>query len=239
MSILESLFGRSQTPAERLRAHLRSLQRARREMDRERTKLEAQEKTLVQDIKKSARQGQMAACKVMARDLVRTRRNVHKFYQMSTQLQAVGLRMQTLRSTQQMSEAMKGASKALGSMNRSMNIMSVQRILQEFERESGTMDMKEEMMSDTMEDAFGEDAMLDGEGEHEESDAILREVLDEIGISVNQQLSSVPESAPAPASAALPARVAVGESAGGASSGVADLSEDSALQARLDKLRKM
>lgn len=47
----------------------------------------------------------------MARDLVRIRRNVHKFYQMSTQLQAVGLRMQTLRSSQQMSEAMRGATK--------------------------------------------------------------------------------------------------------------------------------
>ena len=30
---------------------------------------------------------------------------------MSTQLQAVGLRMQTLRSTQQMAEAMRGASR--------------------------------------------------------------------------------------------------------------------------------
>lgn len=59
MPLLEALFGRSQTPQERLRQHLRSLQRARRELDRERTKLEAQEKTLVADIKKNARQGQM------------------------------------------------------------------------------------------------------------------------------------------------------------------------------------
>ncbi|WFC96881.1 ESCRT-III subunit protein did4 [Malassezia brasiliensis] len=189
MPLLEALFGRSQTPAERLRAHLRSIQRARRELDRERVKLEGQEKTLMADIKKNAKQGQMAACKVMARDLVRVRRNIHKFYQMSTQLQAVGLRMQTLRSTQQMSEAMRGASKALGSMNRSMNIMAVQRILQEFERETSTMDMKDEMMNDTMEDALGgeEDAMGEGIGEAEESDTILRQVLDEIGVSVNQQ----------------------------------------------------
>lgn len=109
---------------------------------------------------------------------------------MSTQLQAVSLRMQTLRSTQQMSEAMRGASKALGSMNRSMNIMAVQRILQDFERETSTMDMKDEMMNDTMEDALGgeEDAMGEGIGETEESDTILRQVLDEIGVSVNQQV---------------------------------------------------
>lgn len=47
----------------------------------------------------------------MAKDLVRTRRHIHKFYQMKTQLQAVSLRIQTLRSNQQMAEAMKGATR--------------------------------------------------------------------------------------------------------------------------------
>lgn len=105
--------------------------------------------------------------------------------------------MQTLRSTQQMSEAMRGASKALGSMNRSMNIIAVQRILQDFERETNTMDMKDEMMNDTVEDALGneDDAMGEGVGESEESDTILRQVLDDIGISVNQQVCALANSA--------------------------------------------
>jgi len=47
----------------------------------------------------------------MAKDLVRTRRYTQKFYQMRTQLQAVGLRIQTLRSNQQMAEAMRGATR--------------------------------------------------------------------------------------------------------------------------------
>jgi hypothetical protein len=42
---------------------------------------------------------------------VRTRRYVQKFYQMRTQLQAVGLRIQTLRSNQQMADAMRGATR--------------------------------------------------------------------------------------------------------------------------------
>ena len=47
----------------------------------------------------------------MAKDLVRTRRYIQKFYQMRTQLQAVGLRIQTLRSNQQMADAMRGATR--------------------------------------------------------------------------------------------------------------------------------
>jgi len=38
--------------------------------------------------------GQMGAAKIQAKDLVRTRRYIEKFYGMRTQLQAVGLRIQ-------------------------------------------------------------------------------------------------------------------------------------------------
>ena len=47
----------------------------------------------------------------MAKDLVRNRRYIQRFYQMRTQLQAVGLRIQTLRSNQEMATAMKGATR--------------------------------------------------------------------------------------------------------------------------------
>ena len=91
---MEMIFGSRKTPAELLKQHQRALQKATRELDRERTKMEQQEKKLISDIKKTAKQGQMNACKVMAKDLVRTRRYIQKFYQMRTQLQAVSLRIQ-------------------------------------------------------------------------------------------------------------------------------------------------
>lgn len=56
--------------------------------------------------------GVQNACKILAKDLVRTRRYVQKFTQMRVQLQAVSLRMQTLRSNEQMASAMKGATRA-------------------------------------------------------------------------------------------------------------------------------
>lgn len=105
------LFGKKLTPAERLRKHQRSLERTQRELDRERSKLESQEKKIIQDIKRSAKAGQMGACQVMAKDLVRTRRYIQKFYQMKTQLQAVSLRIQTVGTNQQMMQSMQGATK--------------------------------------------------------------------------------------------------------------------------------
>lgn len=52
-----------------------------------------------------------SAAKIQAKDLVRTRRYIQKFTQMRVQLQAVSLRMQALRSNEQMAVAMRGATK--------------------------------------------------------------------------------------------------------------------------------
>lgn len=59
--------------------------------------------------------------------------------------------------------------------------------MNEFEKESATMDMKEEMMSDAVDDVMDDEA--EGEGEEEEGDKVLREVLDEIGVSMGQMVS--------------------------------------------------
>jgi charged multivesicular body protein 2A len=70
------------------------------------------------------------------------------------------------------------------SMNRGLNLPQIQRIMNEFERESATMDMKEEMMSDAVDDAMDDEL----EDEEEESDKILKQVLDEIGVGLSQQV---------------------------------------------------
>ncbi|KAL6059988.1 ESCRT-III subunit protein did4 [Balamuthia mandrillaris] len=182
------LFGRQKTPKEILREHQRTLRRAIRDIDRERTNLERQQQKLTIDIKKMAKEGQMGAAKIMAKDLVRTRQHITKFYKLRSHLQAVSLRIQTLQSTQAMSDAMKGASQAMTMMNRRMNIPAMQRVLQNFEMQSEQMDMKQEMMGDAMDDLFEED------DEEEQMDDIINQVLDEIGINLSAELVDTPGS---------------------------------------------
>ena len=62
--------------------------------------------------------------------------------------------------------------------------------MNDFERESSTMDMKEEMMSDAVDDAMEDED--EGEGEEAEGDKILKEVLDEIGMGMNDAVSPPP-----------------------------------------------
>jgi charged multivesicular body protein 2A len=56
---LEWLFGKRMTPEEMLRRNQRALNKAMRDLDRERARMEQQEKKIITDIKKMAKEGQM------------------------------------------------------------------------------------------------------------------------------------------------------------------------------------
>lgn len=62
------------------------------------------------------------AVRIMAKDLVRTRRYVRKFVLMRANIQAVSLKIQTLKSNNSMAQAMKGVTKAMGTMNRQVRL---------------------------------------------------------------------------------------------------------------------
>ena len=55
-----------------------------------------------------AAQNQINTVKIMAKDLVRTRNYINRFIEMKTQLSAVGLKIQAIKSHEAMASAMKG-----------------------------------------------------------------------------------------------------------------------------------
>lgn len=271
---MEWIFGKRLTPDEMMRKNQRALNRAMRDLDRERMKMEQQEKRIIMDIKKLAKENQMDAVKIMAKDLVRTRKSVRKFMLMKANIQAVSLKIQTLKSQNTMSQAMKGKGKgdessttqsiyttntpalsicftaishshflgvtrAMQNMNRQLNLPQIQRILQEFEKQSEIMDMKEEMINDAIDDA------MEDEGDEEESDAVVAQVLDELGLQLGDQLAnlSLAEGTLNPAAAKTPQAIGATGGGGAAATGggavpAAPSDADADLQARLDNLRR-
>lgn len=79
-------------------------------------------------------------------------------------------------------QAMKGATTALGAMNKSMNLPQLQRIAMEFEKENDIMDQRQEMMDDAIDDAMDT-------GVEEEGDEVVEQVLEEIGVDLSQSVS--------------------------------------------------
>lgn len=209
----------------------RALERTQRELDREKRKLETQEKKLVSDIKRSAKNGQVAAAKVQAKDLVRTKNYIQKFDNMKTQLQAISLRIQAVRSSDQMTRSMREATVLLAGMNRSMNLPQLQRISMEFEKQNDLMDQRQEFMDESIDNVMGDE--LD---EDDEAEEIVNKVLDEIGVDLNNQLQNTPQNVVA--SGSIPeSGQRVAESIDASGGGQANDPDDD-LQARLNSLKR-
>lgn len=223
------LFGKRLTPEEMLRNNQRALNKAMRDLDRERSHLEQQEKKVIADIKKMAKMGQMDAVKVMAKDLVRTRNAAKKFMLMKANIQAVSLKITTLKSNHAMAQAMKGVTKAMATMNKKMNLPEIQKIMMEFEKQSEIMDMKEEMMDDAIDSALGDD------DDEVEGDKIVTQVLEEIGIELTGALADLNPDNKSLNAAAKNSKQAVA-AGGGAASPANDADAD--LEARLEALRR-
>jgi len=170
-----------------MRGYQRAVNKTVRELDRERVKMEQQEKKLIIQMKKTAKQNQIEAVKIMAKDLVRTRKYITKFHRMRATMQAVGLRLQTLRSTQAMTDAMKGTAKAMVAMNRNMDIPAMQRVMGQFTKQNEIMEMKEEFMNEAIDDAF------EDEEDEDEENSLIAQVLDQLDLDLDGKLGTTPK----------------------------------------------
>jgi len=137
----------------------------------------------------------------------------------------VSLKIQTLKANDSMAQAMKGVTKAMATMNKQLKLPQIQKIMMEFEKQSEIMEMKEEMMTDAIDDAMGD------EDDEEEGDAIVSQVLDELGLQMADQLSDLPGTG-----TAVGQKEGAGKTPVAAAAGVSEADAD--LEARLDNLRR-
>merc|ERR1711871_1053335 len=179
-----NMGAKEKTPAERMREYKRTIQRAQRELDRERNTLMNEEKKLIVEIKKMAKAGHMDSVKLMARDLVRTRQQIKKFYRMGSQLKSVQLQLQTLKAEDTMSRSLVGITNAMADMNSQLNVPAMQQVLREFERQNEKAGMVGELMSETL------DGVMEGDDDSDEEAAVVGQVMAELGLQLQNDLDS-------------------------------------------------
>ena len=173
---------------DQIKENQRMIRKAVRDLEREIEKMKANQKKLEKDIKKYAKENQTATVKIMVKDLVRNKNYVNRFIMMKTQLTAVGLKIQTIKSNEAMSSAMKDVTKCLVLLNKQMSVPELQRVMNEFMSEQEKNDIQQEIMNDTM-----DEAMMEDDSEQQE-DAIYNQVMDELGLQFGEEVPSAPSS---------------------------------------------
>lgn len=165
------------------------LKKSVRELERDQSKMQEEEDRLKVEIRMAAKRGQTQLMKSKAKDLIRTRNAIAKSNEIQSNLRAVSRNIQTLVTTAAMTEALKGATVAMYRINKQVNLPAIQHMMMEFEKQSGMMDMKQELMDET----------IDSVNRQEDDDAkeaeAISQVMDELSIGLVGQFGVVPSSA--------------------------------------------
>uniref|UniRef100_A0A7S2TJK4 Uncharacterized protein n=1 Tax=Lotharella oceanica TaxID=641309 RepID=A0A7S2TJK4_9EUKA len=181
-----NVFGEKKSAKEIVREQKRLVNRSVRQLEREITGLKREEAKIIKNIKKDAKANQLSSVKIMAKDLVRIRKQQTKFLNLTAQLRAISLQMTTVQSINTMSESIKKVSTAMTKLNAQIKLPELQKAINNFVKQSEKMEMKQEVMQDAMEDVF------DDVEDEEESEQIVNQVLDELQINLDQQLVDAP-----------------------------------------------
>ena len=180
------LFGVPPTPKEMLIDCKKTIRTGIRELERDRERLQRDERKLQREVKEIAAQGNMGAARMMAKQIIRIRNDITRRLQEKMQLEGVLSTLQTMSSTAAMAESMKTATRAIYTLNQRMNLPQLQRFMQTYEKESAIQQMKLEIMNDTLDDALHVD------GEEDDENILVDQVLDEIGIDMTSSFKGTP-----------------------------------------------
>ncbi|KAL0459380.1 UNVERIFIED_CONTAM: Vacuolar protein sorting-associated protein 23 [Sesamum latifolium] len=136
-----NIFSRKPKPKEALRESKRELANATRGIEKEIHTLQLEEKRLVAEIKRTAKTGNEAATKILARQLVRLRQQIANLQGSRAQMRGIATHTQAMSAQTSVAVGMKGASKAMAVMNKQMAPAKQAKEIREFQKQSMQLDM--------------------------------------------------------------------------------------------------
>ncbi|XP_062303088.1 charged multivesicular body protein 2b [Osmerus eperlanus] len=179
-------FFKKKTVDDVIKEQTKELKGTQRQITRDRSALEKQEKQLEMEIKKMARTGNKEACTILAKQLIQLRKQKNRTYAVSSKVTSMSTQTKLMHSQMKMAGAMATTTKTMQAVNKKMDPQKTLQTMQNFQKENMKMEMTEEMMNDTLDDLFDES------GDEEESEGIVSQVLDEIGIEISGKMVSAP-----------------------------------------------
>jgi len=148
-----------------------------REIDRENMRLLNEEKILMAEVKKAS-QNNMRQSMQKAQAVVRNRRMQNKFSQMKAHLQGIGMRIQSVKSTEALQKAVGSAVNMMQSFNKVTGGQHLVGALQELEKQNVLMSVQSELIDENLDSVFEED------NDEEAPEDVVMQVMCEAGVDI-------------------------------------------------------
>lgn len=175
-------MGSTQSIESQIDRDIKLLNRQSRKLDREINKMSRENVNITYRIKKYAEQGNIDMVKALSREYILYKNNILKLTRLKGQMSNIKQRIHMMKSHHEINRALVSLTNTMKAMNERMGLSNVTKIITEFEMET----TKAESMSDVLDDAMTADI------DEDEEDEIVESVLDEIGVTLANQLCKAP-----------------------------------------------
>ncbi|KAG0306488.1 Vacuolar protein-sorting-associated protein 24 [Dissophora globulifera] len=162
---VQRFFGK-RTPEEMVRKWRRDINGQQRALDRQKRDIEAEEAKTKQMVKQMAKKGDVKMCKILAKELVRSRRQKDRIVTSKAQLNSISMQLQHQLATLKIAGTLQKSTEVMGMVNSLVKLPQISMQMQEMSREMMKAGIIDEMLQDTME------AMDDDEIEEEAEEEV-------------------------------------------------------------------
>merc|ERR1712029_831488 len=147
------LFGKSKPadPKELVNQWSKQLRKEGYSLDRQIRQIQRSEQAAVKSIKDAAKKGDSASAKVLAREVVHSRKAVSKIYTAKANLKSVEMQMKGQAAQVRVAGSLSKSADVMKSMQQLVKVPEIQKTMQELSKEMMKAGIIEEMLEDTME----------------------------------------------------------------------------------------
>lgn len=181
-SLLERMGLKQPDPKELLKEWQSKMRTEKRAIERQIREIDREEKKLQLEIRKLAKTGgQEASIRILAKEIVQSRKATTKLYAAIANLNSVSMQMRTMAAQASLGKSMQMSTETMKRMNKLMNAPETQNAMMDLGREMAKAGMLQEMMDDALD--------MDNEVDNEEVDAEVDKIIAEATLS---KLNAVP-----------------------------------------------
>uniref|UniRef100_A0A7S0VVV3 Uncharacterized protein n=1 Tax=Polytomella parva TaxID=51329 RepID=A0A7S0VVV3_9CHLO len=190
--MLRGLFAKDPDPKELFRKWQATLRTEQRSLDRQIRDIQFEEKKVAKNIKEAAKRGDIGSAKHLAREIVQSRKAVSRLYTNKAQLISLSTSLSEQMATMKVAGSIAQSTQVMKLVNQIIRAPELQKTAVEMSREMMKVGLIEEMISDAMDNAVGDEQDLD-----EMVDDEISKILDEI----TKDVSSLPSAKTKPLAA--------------------------------------
>lgn len=174
MPVFGGLFHKP-TPEEEVKQWTRNLRSEQRKIETQITKIRREEAKTKMMMKQAAKQGDQVAVRMLAKEMIRTRKAVNRMYASKAQMNSVTMQLQNQVSQMKMTGSLKKSGEIMKEMNDLVKVKEVQQTMMAMSREMAKAGLIEETMNETIDSAL-DDEISDTELEDEVNKVVMETV---------------------------------------------------------------